>query len=44
MRPVLWQPPVALAKEEQRIVGRIGRAKVFVFLRERRHDLFSEAF
>jgi len=44
MRPVLWQPPVALSKEEQSIVGRIWRAKLFVFLRERRHDLFSEAF
>jgi Transposase domain (DUF772) len=44
MRPVLWQPPVALSKEEQSIVGRIRRAKLFVFLRERRHDLFSEAF
>jgi transposase len=30
--------------EEQRIVGRIRRAKLFVFLREHRHDLFSEAF
>jgi hypothetical protein len=44
MRPVLWQPPVALSKEERSIVGRIRRAKLFVFLRERRHDLFSEAF
>jgi hypothetical protein len=44
MRAVLWQPPVALSKEEQRIVGRIRRAKLLVFLRERRHDLFSEAF
>jgi transposase-like protein DUF772 len=44
MRPVLWQSPVALSKEEQSIVGRIRRAKLFVFLRERRHDLFSEAF
>ncbi len=44
MRPVLWQPPVALSMEEQSIVGRIRRAKVLVFLRERRHDLFSEAF
>jgi transposase len=44
MRPVLWQPPVALSVEEQRIVGRIRRAKLFVFLREHRHELFSEAF
>jgi hypothetical protein len=44
MRPVMWQPPVALSLEEQSIVGRIRRAKLFVFLRERRHELFSEAF
>jgi hypothetical protein len=44
MRPVMWQPPVALSMEEQSIVGRIRRAKLFVFLRERRHELFSEAF
>src|SRR5262244_1441528 len=44
MRPMLWQPPVALSPEEQSIVGRIRRAKLFVFLRERRHELFSEAF
>jgi hypothetical protein len=44
MRPLLWQPPVALSREEQSIVGRIRRAKLFVFLRERRHDLFAEAF
>jgi hypothetical protein len=44
MRPMMWQPPVALSMEEQRIVGRIRRAKLFVFLRERRHELFSEAF
>jgi transposase len=30
--------------EEQRIVGRIRRAKVFVFVREHRHELFAEAF
>ena len=44
MRPVLWQPPVALSVEEQSIVGRIRRAKLFVFLREHRYELFSEAF
>ena len=44
MRPVLWQPPVALSKEEQSIVGRIRRAKVVVVVRERRHELFAEAF
>jgi len=44
MRPHLWQPPVALSHEETAIVRRIHRAKLFIFLREQRHHLFSEAF
>jgi hypothetical protein len=44
MRPPLWQPPVALSVVEASIVKRIHRAKLFVFLREQRHVLFSEAF
>lgn len=44
MRPRLWQPPIALAPEEAAIVARIHRAKLFVFLRQQRHLLFSPAF
>jgi hypothetical protein len=44
MRPTLWQPPVAPSAAEQAIIKRIRRAKLFVFLREQRHELFSEAF
>jgi hypothetical protein len=44
MRPVRWQPPLALSPAEQEIVGRIRRAKLFVFLRRIRHELFAEAF
>jgi hypothetical protein len=44
MRPEPWQPPVALSAAEQAIVARIRRAKLFVFLRERRHELFDAAF
>lgn len=44
MRPVLWQPSVAPSAAEQAIINRIRRAKLFVFLREQRHALFSEAF
>jgi hypothetical protein len=44
MRPVLWEPPVAPSAAEQAIIKRIRRAKLFVFLREQRHELFSEAF
>ena len=44
MRPALWQPPVAPSAAEQAIIKRIRRAKLFVFLREQRHELLSEAF
>jgi hypothetical protein len=44
MRPPPWSPPVELSPVEQTIVKRIRRAKLFVFLREWRHDLFDEAF
>jgi transposase len=44
MRPGVWQPPLALSAAEQAVVRRIRRARLFVFLRERRHELFDEAF
>jgi Transposase domain (DUF772) len=44
MRPQQWQPPVALSPVETAIVKRVRRAKLFVFLREERHVLFSAAF
>jgi hypothetical protein len=43
MRPELWQPPVELSAAEQAIVKRIRRAKLFIFLRRHRHELFDEA-
>jgi hypothetical protein len=43
-RPPVWQPPIALSAAEAAIVGRIRRAKLFVFLRRQRHELFDEAF
>jgi transposase len=43
MRPEPWSPPVELSPGEQAIVKRIRRAKLFVFLRERRHELFDAA-
>ncbi len=42
MQPPLWQPPVELPPAEQQIVQRIKRAKLFVFLRSVRHELFDE--
>src|SRR2546426_1807906 len=44
MQPYLWLPPVALSKPETQIVERIRRAKLFVFLRHHRHELFDESF
>lgn len=44
MRPSLWQPPIEPAAAEQVIIKRIRRAKLFVFFREHRHELFDEAF
>jgi len=44
MRPSLWRPPVALSPDETAIVARVHRAKLFVFLRQQRHLLFSDEF
>ena len=44
MQPSLWQPPIALSRTEQTIMKRIKRAKLFIFLREHRHQLFNAAF
>jgi Transposase DDE domain/Transposase domain (DUF772) len=44
MRPPLWPPPVELSSAEHAIIKRIRRAKLFVFLRHHRHELFAEPF
>ncbi len=44
MRPFSWQPPIEPSTAEQAILKRIRRAKLFVFLRQHRHELFDEAF
>jgi IS5 family transposase len=44
MRPSLWQPPVELSAQEEQIVKRIRKAKLFVFLRQHRHELLNEVF
>ena len=41
MRPELWQPPVECSPAEQKIITRIRRAKLFVFLRQYRHEIFD---
>src|SRR5215468_9960600 len=38
----MWNPPIALTSEEQKIVARTRKTrKFFVFLRERRHELLD---
>src|SRR5438105_4549302 len=44
MRPPAWQPPIPLSPTEAAVVRRVRRAKLFVFLRQHRHDLFDDAF
>jgi hypothetical protein len=44
MQPFLWQPPIELSQTEQAIMKRVKRAKLFVFLREHRHEVFTTAF
>ena len=44
MQPALWNPPVELSTTEQVIIKRIKRAKLFIFLREHRHEIFDASF
>ena len=44
MRPVVWRPPVEPSPAEQAVIKAVRRAKLFVFLREHRHELFDEQF
>ena len=44
MQPIPWKPPVELSEQEEQIVKKIRKAKLFVFLRQHRHELLDEAF
>ncbi len=44
MRPVVWRPPVEPSLAEQAVIKVVRRAKLFVFLRLHRHELFDEPF
>ncbi len=44
MRPPFWNPPVELSDAEKVIVKRIKRAKLFLFLRHNRQEIFEEKF
>jgi hypothetical protein len=40
----VWQPPVECSRLEREVIKRIKRAKLFVWLREHRQELFDEGF
>ena len=44
MRPVVWRPPVEPSPAERAVIKAVRRARLFVFLREHRHELFDEQF
>lgn len=44
MRPRAWRPPIEPSEAERAVLGRIKKAKLFVFLREHRQEIFGEAF
>lgn len=39
-----WSPPVETSEAEERILSRCKKAKLFVFLRRHRHELFDDEF
>jgi hypothetical protein len=44
VRPVVWRPPAEPSPAEQSVIKAVRRAKLFVFLRLHRHELFDEPF
>ncbi len=44
MRPGVWRPPVEPSAAEQAVMKAVRRARLFVFLRQHRHELFDEEF
>ena len=44
VRPVVWRPPAEPSPAEQAVIKAVRRARLFVFLRLHRHELFDEPF
>jgi transposase len=44
VRPDVWRPPVEPSPAERAVIKAVRRAKLFVFLRLHRHELFDEQF
>jgi Transposase domain (DUF772) len=44
VRPVVWRPPAEPSPAERAVIEAVRRAKLFVFLRLHRRELFDEGF
>lgn len=44
MRPPVWRPPVEPSPAERQVIKLVRRAKLFVWLRAHRHELFDDDF
>src|SRR6201994_4848342 len=44
VRPMVWRPPAEPSPAEQAVIKAVRRARLFVFLRQHRHELFDEEF
>jgi Transposase DDE domain/Transposase domain (DUF772) len=44
VRPVVWRPPAEPSPAELAVIKAVRRARLFVFLRLHRHELFDEPF
>jgi Transposase domain (DUF772) len=44
VRPEVWRPPVEPSAAELAVTKAVRRARLFVFLRQHRHELFDEEF
>ena len=44
MRPPTWNPAIELSEVEAKIISKIRKAKLFIWLRKNRHLLFEEKF
>ncbi len=38
-----WSPPAELSSEEEWLLSHCKKAKLFVFLRQHRHELFNDS-
>jgi transposase len=44
VRPAVWRPAAEVSPAEQAVIKAVRRARLFVFLRLHRHELFDEQF